>query len=487
MSDAAGGLFTTPAMAAIWSPEAQVAGMLAFEAALARAEAAAGIIPAAAAAAIADACRVELYDVAALWREAAVSATPAIPLVRMLTARVPGQARGYVHWGATSQDALDTALALRMRDGLELLIARLLAVGALLAVLAEDHRHTLMAGRTLMQQAVPITFGLKAARWLALVTRQARRLVELRARVAVVELGGAAGTLAALGAAGPRVTELLAAELGLAVPDLPWHAERDRVAELAAGLGVIAGAMAKIAGDLVLLAQSEVGEVVAGDGDGGKGGSSAMPQKRNPTDATMARAAARLAIGVVPVALGAMDQEHERAAGGWQAEWAALPAIFGYTAAAVERVRSALAGLEVDAERMRAGLDASGGQIMAEALTMALATRIGRDAAFAIVRDLSAQAASEGRHLRDAALADERIRAALTPDEIAHAFDPAVYLGSADSFVDRALTGFAALHSEHTAAEREELTAEGTEAAEERAEGERAKAEGAAGVEDEHA
>ena len=466
MSDATGGLFSTPDMAAIWSSEAQVADMLAFEAALARAEAAAGVIPGTAAEAIAAACRSDLYDVAALWGEAAASATPAIPLVRMLTARVPAEARGYVHWGATSQDALDTALALRMRTGLKLLIARLMAIGTRLMALAEAHRHTLIAGRTLMQQAVPLTFGLKAARWLALVTRQARMLGRLRERVAVVELGGAAGTLAALGAAGPRVTELLAAELGLAVPDLPWHAERDRGAEAAAGLGVVAGAMAKIAGDLVLLAQTEVGEAAAGDG--GKGGSSAMPQKRNPTDAAMARAAARLAIGVVPVVLGAMDQEHERAAGGWQAEWAALPALFGYTAAAAERVRTALAWLEVDAERMRANLDASHGQIMAEALTVALAVRIGRDAAFALVRELTTRAAHERAHLTDAALADKRVRAALSPDEIARAFDPVSYLGSAGIFIDRALAGFAALRSERDEA-GDRFTTEGMEATEEEA------------------
>ncbi len=472
MSDAAGGLFTTPAMAAIWSSEAQVAGMLAFEAALARAEAAAGVIPAPAAEAIAGACRVELYDVAALWREATMTATPAIPLVRMLTARVPAEARGYVHWGATSQDALDTALALRMRAGLDLLTARLTAVGTLLAALAEEHRHTLMGGRTLMQQAVPITFGLKAARWLGLVTRQARRLPELRTRAAVVELGGAAGTLAALGGAGPRVTELLAAELGLAVPDLPWHAERDRVAEVAAGLGVAAGAMAKIAGDLVLLAQSEVGEATPSE-SGGKGGSSAMPQKRNSTDATMALAAARQAIGVVPVVLGAMVQEHERAAGGWQAEWAALPALFGYTASAVERVQIALDGLVVDAERMRANLEASRGQIMAEALTMALAARIGRDAAYKIVAELSSGAMAAGKHLRDVALADERVHATLAPADVASAFDPATYLGSADTLIDRALAGFAALQTERAAAgaEAEELTTEATEEMEEGAEG----------------
>jgi 3-carboxy-cis,cis-muconate cycloisomerase len=330
VTELAEALYVAPEMAAIWSGEALVRGMLAFEAALARAEARAGVIPPEAAAAIGAACKGAAFDTAAILREAAVAGTPAIPLVRLLTERVRDTAGGYVHWGATSQDAMDTALVLQMRAGLDWLRGRLLALGDACAVHAEAHRATLMVGRTLLQQALPITFGLKAARWLALATRQAERLGELCERVSVVQLGGAAGTLAALGGAGPRVTELLAEELGLAAPELPWHAERDRVAEVAAELGVVAGAMAKLAGDVVLLAQTEVGEVAEAPAEG-KGGSSALPQKRNPVDAVAARAAARLALGVVPVLLGAMAQEHERAAGAWQAEWAALPDLFGYT------------------------------------------------------------------------------------------------------------------------------------------------------------
>lgn len=452
MTELAGAMFTTPEMAAVWSGEAQVRRMLAFEAALARAEAGAGVIPVEAAEAIAAACQdAGTLDVAALYREAATAGTPVIPLVRLLRERVGGAARGYVHWGATSQDALDTALALAMREGLGLLIGRLLDVGEVCAGLAEGHRRTLMAGRTLLQQAVPIPFGLKAARWLGLATRQARRLGELREQVGVAQLGGAAGTLASLGAAevGVRVTELLAAELGLMVPELPWHAERDRVAEVAAGLGVVAGGMAKIAGDVILLAQTEVGEVAEGSAPG-KGGSSAMPQKRNPVDATMAAAAARLAVGCVPVVLGAMAQEHERAAGGWQAEWAAVPELFRYTAGAVERVRAALAGLEVDAERMRANLEAGGGLVMAEALALALAPRLGREAAARVVREVgeagSGQAGSGG--LREAARRDERVRAVLTEEELERALDPAGYLGSSDVYIDRALAEYRALRAE---------------------------------------
>lgn len=444
--EAANPLCSTPAMARVFAPETHVAQMLAFEAALARAEAAVGLIPAEAARAIAAACRVERFDVPALYGEAVAAGTLAIPLVRALTERVPPAARGYVHWGATSQDAIDTALVLQMRDGLALLRADLLAVGAACAALAEQHRRTLMPGRTLLQQALPIPFGLKAARWLAMVARQVARLDALAERVLVVQCGGAVGTLAALGAAGPRVAERVAAELGLAVPDLPWHAERDRIAEVAAGLGVIAGAMAKIAGDLVLLAQTEVGEAAEGAAPG-KGGSSAMPQKRNPVDATFALAAARRAIGQVPVILGAMAQEHERAAGGWQAEWAALPDLFLATAAAVDRTRSALAGLEVDAARMRANLELGGGAIMAEALTMALAPRLGPSEAHRLVGRAAARARETGTTLRDVALADAEIRAVLSAEEVERALDPAAYLGSSEAFIDRALADFRAVQA----------------------------------------
>jgi 3-carboxy-cis,cis-muconate cycloisomerase len=450
--DPADTLFTTPEMAAIWSAESGVRRMLAFEAALARAEARAGIMSDEAAQAIADACRVELFDVASIYRTGAIAGTPAIPLVHMLSARVAGAGRGLVHWGATSQDVLDTAMVLQAREGLDLLSRRLLDVGGTCAELAERHASTLMAGRTLLQQAVPITFGLKAARWLALVTRQVRRLGELHCRISVVQLGGAAGTLAALGSEGPRVVEMLAEELGLAVPDLPWHAERDRVAEVGVGLGVATGAMAKIATDLVLLAQTEAGEV-APAATPHKGGSSAMPQKRNSVDATMALAAARMAFGTVPVLLGAMAQEHERAVGGWQAEWASLPDLFRHTAAAVERVRDALDGLEVNVERMRANLARSGGQIMAEALSVALAREVGRDEAHRLVHEVSERARAEGTGLRVAALHDQRVRETLPAQTLERTFDPATYLGSTDAFIQRALDGFRALRLDYQGGE----------------------------------
>lgn len=434
-------LFSTPMMSATFSAEAHVRGMLAFEAALARAEARAGIIPQLAATAIAANCKEELFDVAALYREAALAGTPAIPLVRMLTARVEGDAQKFVHWGATSQDAIDTALMLQMRDGLDLLVDGLLAVCAACATLSGQHRHTLMAGRTLLQQALPITFGLKAARWLALATRQVHMLRERRDRTLAVQLGGAAGTLASLGNSGLHVIELLAAELGLPAPDLPWHSERDRIAEIAGTLGVVAGALAKIADDLALLAQTEVGEASEGAAPG-KGGSSAMPQKHNPVDATFASASARLAIGMVPVILSAMAQEHERAVGGWQAEWAAIPDLFRFTASAIERVRDAVGSLQIDPIRMRANLDLTGGLIMAESLVMALAPHVGRPEAQRIVKDLCDRATRSGVHLRQAALEEVQVHTILSLAEIDRALDPGAYLGSTDAFIDRALAAY---------------------------------------------
>src|SRR5579884_1012121 len=439
-------LFSTPRMSALFSPEAHVRGMLAFEAALAHAQARAGMIPQEAANAIAANCRVELFDVATLYREAAVAGTPAIPLVRMLTARVVGDAQKFVHWGATSQDAIDTALMLQMRDGLDLLVAALLDVCTACAMLTEQYRSTLMAGRTLLQQALPITFGLKAARWLAFATRQVQALIERREQSLTVQLGGAAGTLASLGDRGLRVVELLAEELGLPVPDLPWHTERDRIAEIASALGIVAGAMAKIASDLVLLAQTEVGEVSEGTAPG-KGGSSAMPQKHNPVDAISALASARLAIGVVPAILSAMAQEHERAAGGWQAEWAAIPNLFRFTASAVERVRSAVVDLQINSTRMRANLDLVGGLNMAESLTMALAPHIGKPEAQRLVQAICDQAIKSGQDLRQMALTNEQVRNILSPEEIDRALDPTEYLGSTDVFIDRALEAYRAIQS----------------------------------------
>ncbi|HTD76395.1 MAG TPA: lyase family protein, partial [Chloroflexota bacterium] len=278
----------------------------------------------------------------------------------------------------------------------------------------------------------------KAARWLSMMCRHLACLGELRSRVLVVQFGGAAGTLAALGSHGLAVSDALAEELGLTAPDLPWHAERDRVAWLAGGLGAVAGSMAKIAHDVVLMAQTEVMEVAEAAAPG-KGGSSTLPQKRNPVYAVEAIAAARLAVGLVPVIMGGMDQEHERAAGGWQSEWSALPDLFRWPAGAVGRVTGALDGIDVFADHMRANLDDSQGLSMSESLSMTLAQQVGKEQAHRLVQSISKQAASSGKHVREVALQDQGVRAALDEQAIHRALDPENYLGSTDQLIDRAL------------------------------------------------
>lgn len=428
----------TGSMDGIFSPAGHVAQMLRFEAALARAGARAGLVPHDAAEQVASRCDVALVDVDAIMRDGAIAGTPVIPLVQQLTVQVPPSARDWVHLGATSQDAIDTALVLQMRDGIGVLVTGLAAVANVAAALAQQHRGSLMAGRTLLQPAVPITFGLKAARWLSAVHRQVRELERVRRECLVLQFGGAAGTLAALGTHGPRVAAYLAEELRLPRPDLPWHAERDRPAAVVAALGIVAGTMAKVATDVVLLSQAEVGEVSEGAAPG-KGGSSAMPNKQNPVDAVQALAAARLAIGVVPVVLGAMPQEHERAAGGWQAEWQAIPEVFRQAGRAVHHVRSALEGLEVHATPMRHNLAMAGGTLMADALATALLPHVGRQESQRLARELSARARLAGASLGAVAGADERVSAVLAPAALAAALDPAQYLGNSDAMIDAAL------------------------------------------------
>lgn len=431
-------VFSTPGMAAIFSDEAHIAAMLAFEAALALAEADAGVIPHDAARAIAAACRVEDYDVKALFEQAHIAGAHSIPLVASINERVGPDVARFVHWGATSQDVIDTALMLQMRAGLDWLLERLLAIGALCAALAEAHRETPMAGRTLLQHAMPISFGLKAAHWLSAVTHQIEDLRRLRRAGLALQFGGAVGTLSSLAGAGPQVLEALGNTLGLPVPNLPWHTERGRIANIAAALSVTSGVMSKIASDLVLLTQTEVAEVAEGLVEG-KGGSSAMPHKRNPVDVTFALAAARLAVGEAAIVLGAMTHEHERAVGAWQAEWVALPNAFVYTASAAARVVTALAGLTVDTDRMRSNLDLTGGLVMTEALAAALAVHLGKPSAYRLVRAASDRARATGQHVRDIAHADTEIRAALSVEEIDGALDPVQHLGSARLFIERAM------------------------------------------------
>jgi 3-carboxy-cis,cis-muconate cycloisomerase len=412
------------------SSRAWLEAMLEVEAALARAEEAAGIVSSESAAAIAGACRAELYDLLDLLEGGRSAGNPAEPLVRALRGLVGGEAAGDVHRGATSQDVLDTASMLVTRRTLELILRDLDRVEAGLAGLAETHRSTPMAARTLLQQAVPTTFGFKAAGWLVAVLEAHERLHEIRSRRLAAQLGGAAGTLAVLGERGPEVLWRFAEELGLAEPTLPWHTNRTRVAELGGALETAAGVLAKIAFDLVLLAQTEVGEVREGPG----GGSSTMPHKRNPARSTLTRACASLVSGHASVLARALVQEHERAAGAWQAEWAALSGALAYTGGAARALAEAVEGLEVDPERMRANLDATGGLVLAERVSYALG---GGTAAHEAVRDAAGRAAAAGRGLAEELRADDRV--GLSDEELAELLDPTTYLGSAEAFVDRAL------------------------------------------------
>jgi 3-carboxy-cis,cis-muconate cycloisomerase len=411
--------------------------LLDVEAALARAQARAGLLPAGHAEAVAAACHADRFNAALLGAEAAASGNPVVPLVRALSAAVPGEAAGAVHHGATSQDVLDSAAMLVADRALGPLLDDLDGAAAAAAGLAEAHRATLVAGRTLLQQALPTTFGLKAAGWLVGLDEAAARLRQVRGRLAV-QLGGAAGTLAALGAAGPRVLAELAAELGLAEPVLPWHTVRTRPAELATALGEAAGVIGKAARDVVLLAQTEVAEVREGGGPG-RGGSSTLPHKRNPVAAVAALACAEQAPGLVATLLAAMVQEHERAAGPWHAEWRPLTDLLRSVGSAAAWLRDCLEHLEVDAARMRANLDRSGGLLLAERVTGALAPALGRLAAHDLVAEASARALAEARPLAEVLTERPEVRAQLDRAALERLLDPAGYLGCADELVERAL------------------------------------------------
>ncbi len=430
-------IFTTDEVAGAVSDEAWVQAMLDVEAALARAASRAGLVPAAEAAVIAEHCQASRFDAAALGREAARSGSPVIPLVRALTGAVPEPASRHVHHGATSQDVLDTAAMLVCRRALAPLLADLSAAAESCAGLARAHRMTVMAGRSMLQQALPVTFGLKAAGWLSMIGQARARLADVRDARLAVQLGGAAGTLASLGGHGTEVAGLLADELGLAEPVLPWHTDRTRVAEVATALGMAAATLGKVARDVVLLAQTEVAEVAEPHAPG-RGGSSTMPHKRNPVGAVLTTAAALRAPGLVATVLAAAVQEHERAAGGWHAEWEPLTDLLRIAGGAAARMREVLGGLEVDPERMAANLRMTDGLLMAEHVATVLAGRVGRLAAHDLV-EAAAGAAAGGRSLREVLLDDPAVREHLTPDELDAALDPAAYLGSAGAFVDRAL------------------------------------------------
>jgi 3-carboxy-cis,cis-muconate cycloisomerase len=406
--------------AAAVTDEGWLQAMLDAEAALARALARSGLVEESEAEAIAAACRADRFSAAAIAAGAAGAGNPVVPLKAALTAAVEGAAGAQVHRGATSQDILDTAAMLVTTRALEPLLADVAAAAHAAAGLARAHRDTPMAGRTLLQQAVPVTFGLKAAGWLAGLDEARRWLEEIRLERLAAQLGGAAGTLASLGDAGPQVAADYAELLGLVEPVLPWHTQRGRIGELASALAVLSGAVAKAAGDIVLLSQTEVGEVQEARG----GGSSAMPHKRNSIAAICAVACAQQAPGLAATLLGAMAHEHERAAGSWHAEWRPLGELLRSTGSAVAWLRESLEGLEVDPERMRANLDLTGGRLMAERVAAALG---GADA---------------HERVAEAARGDDfpaAVAELVGAERAAALLDPTGYLGAAGHFVDRAL------------------------------------------------
>lgn len=424
------------------SDRAWMQAMLDFEGALARASADVGAIPAEAAEEIARCCRAEDYDIAEIGSRAVDIGNPAGPLVRALTARVTPRAAAYVHLGATSQDVSDTAAMLVTARGFDALRTELRSAAALLAGLAEEHAYTVMPGRSLLQQAPPVTFGLTAASWLGGITAAQTRLDGIRRDRLAVQFGGAVGTLAALGDKGIRVLGGIARQLDLAEPVLPWHTERSRIAEVAGALGQTCGAVAKIARDITLLSQTEVGEVFE-QGPAGTGGSSTMPHKRNPVAAVLAAGATGQAPGLVAALLGASAHEHQRAAGAWHAEWRPLSELLRTTGSAVHWLVVGLERLRVDPERMRVNLARTGGLLLAENVAIELVSAsqgaVGRQIASDTVAACCRAALTGGGELIDLLAADPLIGRYLNRGRLAELLDPAGYLGSADEFIRRAL------------------------------------------------
>ena len=434
-------MLSSAAMRAVCDDAACLQNMLNFEAALARAEAATGVIPQSAAGPIAAACRAESFDLAALADASTRSGNLAIPLVKALTSNVAQQnadAARYVHWGATSQDVIDTATMLTLRAAIEILLGDIDRAVAGFAKLARQHRDTAVVARTWLQHALPMPFGLKLAEYAAALHRSRKRLQRLRTEALALQFGGAAGTLAALGDKGLAVAERLAQELRLPLPDAPWHTHRDRIAEGASVFAIIAGTCGKIARDVSLMMQTDVGEAFEPSGEG-RGSSSTMPHKRNPVAAASALGAATMAPNLAATILAAQVQDHERSAGPWHAEWPTLPTLLLVTSGALAAIVDIAEGLEVDAARMRANLDATGGLIMAEAVTMALAKKIGKSDAHHLIEAASKKAVADKKHLRDVLISDPQIVAQLSADKITELFEPMAYQGASQALIDRLL------------------------------------------------
>ena len=439
-----GTLYGTDAMRAVFDERALFQRMLDVEAALARCEGRLGIIPAEAAEAISAAARVEVLDARELAKSVRNVGYPVVAVVRALSRAAGEEAGRYTHWGATTQDILDTAVALQVKDGLALVRASLVGIIDALAALADRHRGTVMVGRTHLQHAAPISFGLKCAVWLAPLVAHVERLDQLRPRAERVQFGGAVGTLASLGVRGAEVGDLLAAELGLEGGGAPWHVTRDGFVEAVGFLGLVCGSLSKMATDVTLLGQTEVAEVFE-PYEEGRGGSSTMPQKRNPIASEYVLASARTVQAMVPLMQNAMAQDHERATGPWQVEPAALPQAFVLAHGALEHARHIASGLRIDEARMRRNTETGGGLLMAEAVMMELAPHVGRGEAHHLVERACARALTDGVDLAEALRRTPETRAHLDDATLARATDPARYLGSASAFIDRVLSGAGAI------------------------------------------
>jgi 3-carboxy-cis,cis-muconate cycloisomerase len=434
-------LATTSRLSDLFADHAVLEAMLAFEAALALAEARTGIIPTSGAEAIAAAAKPESFHAGDLARKSLRAGTLSIPLVKALTelarAQAP-EAAGYVHWGATSQDVSDTAMALLLAKARAILAEDHARIMAALRRLSNEHAATVELGRTLLQAAPPVTFGLKAAGWFAALQRSWATLDAAFESARVLQFGGATGTLAALGTHGPAVAAALASELNLTNPPAPWHTHRDRFAQVITACGIYAGTLGKMARDISLLMQTELAEAFEPGGDG-RGGSSTMPHKRNPTACAVALACANRIPGEVANFLHGMIQEQERAVGGWQAEWATIANVIQSTGLALESMVEVAEGLTVNAANMGAHIDATHGVIFAERAMMLLAAKLGRDKAHHLLEEIVKHAAKHHVKLSDAIRDTPEAANALTPEELASLESPEQYLGSAEWFRQRLL------------------------------------------------
>lgn len=429
--------FGTPRMREVFSDYALISRYAEVEVALAKAEARCGVIPAEAAEQIAARTDVSAFDFDLLRSETDIVGYPILPLVHQMSKQC-GEAGRYVHWGATTQDIMDTAVILQVRDGLKIIEEDIAALRGILADLSKRYRDTPMAGRTHLQQALPVTFGYKTAIWLAMFDRHAERLEQLKPRVLVGEFAGAAGTLASLGGKGFDVQNALCEELGLGVPVSTWHVARDGLAEVINFFGLVTGSLGKIALDIMIMASTEFAEVYEPFVKG-RGASSTMPQKRNPISSELMLAASKGVRQHAGLMLDAMVQDFERATGPWHAEWMAIPESFVLTAGALNQAKFALGGLIVDEKRMAGNLDISRGLIVAEAVMMGLASQIGRQEAHDVVYDACRLANDKGMTLADALSSDPQVSTRIDRATIDRLTSPGNYLGLAPDMVDRVL------------------------------------------------